>query len=151
MDGFTPERRARLLAFIEAGWTTEAACAAASVSRTTVNRWAALGRADATPESAAFTQQLARARAEAGDAVVAEREADRVPTFGDPDYLDGMTFLEPDRMAALTDELRQRARKLFVTGLDAQGGPGWQSGRQWKRERRAILRGERDCQPQASG
>lgn len=111
-------------------------------SEEAVAEWAALfdGRDPSTP----------RPWAEAGEAVVAEREAERVPVFGDPDYIDALTPLEPDAMAALTPELRWRAGALFVAAIEEARGRSrrpWAPDEQWAREREEWLRGEMPLRP----
>jgi hypothetical protein len=135
---FTLERRERFLALISVGVSIEAACASAGTSRTTVHRWLATGRAaDADAEHRSFAErfdQLAIDRDQAAELVARDEEES---------LIDAMTFLEAERMAELTEEQRQRARELFVAELDTDPPAGLD----WERERRLILRGERDPEP----
>ncbi len=117
---FTPAARERFLALLAVGYSVEAAAAAAGTSRTTVARWAARGRAaGASAEHRAFAERLDAVRAEGEALLVEQREAERVPVFGDVDYVDEMTALEPDAMALLTPEQRERAMELCEARHDA--------------------------------
>ncbi|MCW3064784.1 MAG: hypothetical protein JWN32_1956 [Solirubrobacterales bacterium] len=134
---FSLERRERFLALLAVGYSVEAAAAAAETSRQTVARWLARGRAEGAPvEHASFARRFDEIRA-------AEAEAEAVEPEQEEPLIDGMTWLEPERMAELTEEQRQRAREIFVAECDARP-PARMTDAEWKRERREILRGEAD-------
>jgi hypothetical protein len=111
-----------------------------------VRRRAARGRAPgASPEHEEFAARLDAVREGLAEDVAARAEPveEEPPRFGDAGYIDAMTWLEPERMAELTEEQRQRAREAYVAECDAHP-PGWLSAKEWQGERTAILRGERD-------
>jgi transposase len=59
---FSPERRSRFLGLLEGGRNVEEACAAVGVSRSTVSKWVARGRAG-DGEAAAFAEAFDAIRA----------------------------------------------------------------------------------------
>src|SRR5436309_14659032 len=104
---FTPEKRERFMTLVEVGWTIERACAAAGVSRQTVNAWAARGREpNASQEPAEFTRRLDEARAagklerEHGSAEEDENLPPHHPLRW-TDLEDPFLAMEPERLAML--------------------------------------------------
>ena len=121
---FDVTARERLLAFLEAGWTLEAAAAAAGTSRTTVNRWAARGWHDPDGEAGEFAARFDALRATPPPPEPRTTEdlppdpprayAERVWSWvlaGDP-----FVALSPDEMALLTPEQAEVARSVHADG-----------------------------------
>jgi transposase len=67
MAKFTAERRERFLTLLETGRNVEQAAADVGVNPSTVNRWAARGRAGATDDARAFAVRLDAIRGGAGE------------------------------------------------------------------------------------
>jgi hypothetical protein len=109
--GFDLARRERFLALMAVGKTIEEAAATAGISRTSVARWAARGRApDALTEHRSFAERFDAIRQE-----FAERDAaDEHEPSPAAEWVEGDPFvaLAPDEMAELTPEQQQRAREV---------------------------------------
>jgi hypothetical protein len=77
---FDEARRARLVGLIEAGCSLEEAAGRVDVTRQTVFRWQARGKAEDGTPAAAFAEQLAAARGDDAADVASEEEALRLLT-----------------------------------------------------------------------
>ena len=101
MARFTVERRERFLTLLETGRNVEQAAADVDVNPSTVNRWAARGRAGASEEASEFAMRF--------DAI---REGD------------GERLTEGDVLRALDQAIRKGSVTAIRTWLDRFGSEG---------------------------
>lgn len=107
---FTTEKRERLLALVELGWTIERACVETGVSRQTVNASATRGREpSASSEQADFARRLHELRQEQQEAPDPPEHPYRSLIYGWVQAGDPFVGISPDELAELTPEQRLHA------------------------------------------